>query len=54
MGCIGVPGIIALLAFVAFWKQLGWLGILVGGGAVVLVYLLIGAIVWLGKRRPDA
>jgi hypothetical protein len=54
MGCIGVPGMIALLAFVAFSKQLGWLGVVVGAGAVVLVYLVIGAVVWMGKRRPDS
>jgi predicted PurR-regulated permease PerM len=54
MGSIGVPGMIALLAFVAFSKQLGWLGVLIGAAAVVLVYLVIGAVVWMGKRRPDA
>lgn len=54
MGCIGVPGMIALLAFIAFARELGWLGVLVGAFAVLLVYLVIGAIVWLGKRRPDA
>lgn len=54
MGYIGLPGMIALLAFVAFGKELGWVGILVGAGAGLLVYLVIGAIVWLGKRRSDA
>jgi hypothetical protein len=54
MGCIGVPGMIALLAFVAFARELGWLGVVVGTAAVLLVYLVIGALVWMGKRRPDA
>jgi len=53
-GCIGVPGMLALFVFWAFAGALGGLkGFLIAVVAVPLVYLIIGAIVWMGKRRPD-
>jgi len=54
-GCIGVPGMIALLAFWAFAVTVGGLrGLLVGIVAIALIYLIIGAVVWAGKRRPGS
>jgi hypothetical protein len=53
-GCIGVPGMLALAVFWAFAGALGGLkGFLIAVVAVPLVYLVIGAIVWMGNRRPD-
>ena len=53
-GCIGVPGMLALFVFWAFAGTVGGLkGFLIAVVAVPLVYLIIGAIVWMGKRRPD-
>jgi len=49
-----VPGMLALFVFWAFAGALGGLkGFLIAVVAVPLVYLIIGAIVWMGKRRPD-
>jgi len=50
-GCIGVPGMIALLAVWAFAGTVGGLrGVLVAIIAVVLIYLIVGAIVSRGRR----
>jgi hypothetical protein len=54
-GCIGVPGMIALLALWAFAGTVGGLkGFLVAVAAILLIYLMIGAVVWMGKRRSDS
>ena len=45
-----------MLALFVFWAVAGALGglkgFLIAVVAVPLVYLIIGAIVWMGKRRP--
>lgn len=52
-GCIGLPGMIALLVVWAFAVTVGGLkGIVIAILAVGLLYLIIGAVVWAGKRRP--
>jgi hypothetical protein len=52
-GCIGVPGMIALLAVWAFAGTVGGLrGVIVAVIAVALIYLIIGAVVSKGKRGP--
>ena len=54
-GCIGLPGMMALLALWAFAGAVGGSrGFLIGIAAVVLIYLIIGAVVWAGKRRSDS
>jgi hypothetical protein len=46
---------IALLAVWAFAVALGGLrGLLTAIVAVVFIYLIIGAVVWVGKRRSDS
>jgi hypothetical protein len=47
MWALGVPAMIALLAFLAFAGPLGIVGAAVG---VLLVWLVIGFVVWAGKR----
>jgi hypothetical protein len=42
---------IGVFAFVAFALRVGVLVALV---VVALIYLIIGAVVWAGNRRPDA
>ena len=49
-----MPGMLALFVVWAFAGTVGGLkGFLIAVVAVPLVYLIIGAIVWMGKRRPD-
>jgi len=46
---------IALLAFWAFAGTVGGLkGLLVGVAAILLIYLIIGAVVRAGTRRPES
>jgi cytochrome c oxidase assembly factor CtaG len=45
-GCIGVPGMIAVLAFLAFWRE----NLLIALAAVVIVYLVIGFAMTLAKK----
>lgn len=49
-GCLGLPAMLAAFAFVAFAKAFGGVGILVGAVAVLVVYLIIGLVVVLGRR----
>ena len=51
-GCIGLPGMMALLVLAAAIQVGGLRGALFAVVAVVLLYLIIGALVWFGKRRP--
>lgn len=52
-GCIGLPGMMAVLVVWAFAGTVGGLkGVLIAIAAVVLLYLTIGAVLWMGKRRP--
>jgi hypothetical protein len=45
----------ALLAIWAFAGVVGGLkGLLVGIAAILLIYLIIGAVVWMGERRSDS
>jgi hypothetical protein len=54
-GCIGVPGLIAVLVFWAFAGTVGGLkGFLIAVAVIPLMYLVIGAVVWMGKRRSDS
>jgi hypothetical protein len=54
-GCIGVPGLIAVLVFWAFAGTVGGLkGFLIAVAVIPLMYLIIGAVVWMGKRRSDS
>ena len=46
----GLPAMIGVFAFVAGAKAVG---IVAAIGALVLVYLIIGAVVWAGGRRPN-
>jgi hypothetical protein len=48
MWALGLPMMIAVFAFFAFEPQLGLLG---AAGAILVVWLAIGAVVWHGKRR---
>jgi hypothetical protein len=46
-GCFGVPAMIAAFAFIAFAGE----SLVVALVALPVVWLVIGALVWLGKRR---
>ena len=46
LGCIGVPGMIAVLAFLAFWRE----NIIVAVVGVVVVYLVIGFAMTVAKK----
>jgi len=47
-----------MMALLALWAFAGAVGgsrgFLIGIAAVVLIYLIIGAVVWAGKRRSDS
>ena len=52
-GCIGLPGMIAAFAFLAFATTVeGW-GLIVGGVAVVLVYLVVGMAMTFAKKGDE-
>ncbi len=49
-----MPGMVALFAFCAFAGTIGGLkGFLIAIAAMAIIYLVIGAVVWAGKRRSD-
>lgn len=52
-GCIGVPGMIGLLAFLAFALTVPGTGVLIGAGAVVVVYLVMGLALTQTRKRDD-
>jgi malic enzyme len=47
---VGLPAMIAALAFVAFAKTS--IGVIGAAAAMLIVYLVIGAVVSVGRRRP--
>jgi hypothetical protein len=50
-GFVGLPAMIGLVAIVAFAKtSIGLLGAI---AAVAILYVVIGIVVWAGKRRPN-
>jgi hypothetical protein len=50
-GFLGLPAMIGLLAIVAFAKtSIGILGAIAG---VAILYVVIGIVIWAGKRRPN-
>jgi hypothetical protein len=48
-GLFGVPTMIVVFALLAFAST----GLLIAVIAIVVLYLVIGAVVWWGKRRGD-
>jgi len=50
-GFLGLPAMIGLLAIVAFAKTS--IGILGAIAIVAILYVVIGIVVWAGKRRPN-
>lgn len=52
-GCIGLPGMIALLAFFAFALTIPGKGFLIGAGAVLAIYLIIGFALTQVKKRDE-
>jgi hypothetical protein len=50
-GFLGLPAMIGLLAIVAFAKTS--IGILGAIAVVAILYVVIGIVIWAGKRRPN-
>jgi hypothetical protein len=50
LGCLGVPGIVGLLAFLAFATTVPGPGVVIGIVAVAVVYLAIGIAMTLAKK----
>jgi hypothetical protein len=50
-GCIGVPGMVAAFAFIAFALTVPTTGVLIGAGAVLAVYLIVGIAITQAKKR---
>ena len=52
-GCVGLTGMMAVLVVWAFAGTVGGLtGIVIAVAAVGLLYLTIGAVLWMGRRTP--
>jgi hypothetical protein len=49
MWALGLPAMIAVFALIAFVPRLGVLGAV---AVAALFWLAIGAVLWMGKRRP--
>jgi uncharacterized membrane protein (DUF106 family) len=50
-GCIGLPGMIALFAFLAFALTVPVSGVLIGAIAVLAVYVIVGIALTQARRR---
>jgi hypothetical protein len=50
-GCIGVPGMVAAFAFLAFALTVPTAGVLIGAGAVLAIYLIVGIAITQSKKR---
>jgi hypothetical protein len=50
-GCIGLPGMVAAFAFIAFAVTFPTTGVLIGAAAVLAVYLIIGIALTQAKKR---
>lgn len=50
-GCIGVPAMVAAFAFLAFALTVPTTGVLIGAGAVLAVYLIVGIAISQSKKR---
>jgi hypothetical protein len=50
-GCIGVPGMVATFAFIAFALTIPTTGLLIGAGAVLAVYLIVGIAITQSRKR---
>ena len=50
-GCIGLPGMVATFAFLAFALTVPTSGVLIGAAVVVVVYLIVGIALAQAKRR---
>lgn len=51
LGCIGLPGMLAALAFLAFALTVPARGVLIGVVAVVVVFLVVGIAATQAKKR---
>jgi hypothetical protein len=52
LGCLGLPGMLAIFAFVAFAGAVrGVTGLLVGAAAVLIVFLVIGIAITQATNR---
>jgi hypothetical protein len=51
LGCIGLPSMLAVFAFLAFATSLGGRGIVIAAVAVVVIYLVIGLAMTIAKKR---
>jgi hypothetical protein len=50
-GCIGLPGMVAAFAFITFALTVPTTGVLIGAGAVLAVYLIVGIAITQAKKR---